>query len=85
MKDEAVRSDHALGQVTGGQNALWHNRVRPPKRWEGQEVSGSDRRAEVSETSGGAVGAKSMPGLEPRPYGIRTVELGKCPQSPERW
>lgn len=51
--DEAVRSDHplGLGEVMGGEE-MQHgeNRVRPPKRWEGQEVSGSDRRAKVSET-----------------------------------
>jgi hypothetical protein len=57
------------------------NRVRPPKRWEGQEVSGSDRRAKGSETqaSGGAEGTKSMRGLEPRAYGMQRFELGKNP------
>lgn len=53
LMDEAVRSDHplGLGEVMGGEE-MQHgeNRVRPPKRWEGQEVSGSDRRAKVSET-----------------------------------
>jgi len=51
--DEAVRSDHQLGQVMGHggkSGGKSENRARPPKRWEGQEVSGSDRRAEVSET-----------------------------------
>jgi hypothetical protein len=43
-------SEHAQDQVTGWAE---QNRDRPPKRWEGQEVYGSDRRAEVSETSGG--------------------------------
>jgi len=46
-------SDHALGQVmrpegqkcrTGGAG------FGPPKRWEGQEVYGNDRRVELSET-----------------------------------